>query len=1004
MNRLLLFGLGLFIKQFLSSKTRFPILLLSLSMLCFQLTLGAQHISVSGTVTGENNDPLPGVNITIQGTTSGTVTDLNGKYELSVPGPETVLIFSYVGYRQQEKSVGNITRIDVTLAPEIESLAEVVKIGYGTSRKRDITGAIATVGSDEFNQGYVTNAEQLIANKVPGIQVIPSSGRPGAGSSFLIRGGASLNASNDPLIVIDGVPIEGWGDGPGFISSFNPGDIESFSILKDASASAIYGSRASNGVILITTTKGRAGRLTASFSSKISLSDIMKKVPVLTGDQFREVVNVAASFSGKDTSWFNVGMENTDWQEEIYQPALSSDNNFSMSGGIKNIPWRLSIGYLNQDGILKTSNFERITAMLNLNPSLLDDHLKVNLNIKGSMENQRIADERAISSAISYDPTKPVRTDTSHYGGFYEYEAFASNPAVFHGHYNPVGMLEQVNSSSESMRSIGNIQVDYQSRFLPDLHVNINTGYDVARGSRSYRIPETAFEQNIAFGSVYNASPSNEVRNLFFESYLNYVKDLSSIKSRLDLMVGYSYNDFLRTNYFYPTYNAFDVEQPNSAPTYPFDKPQHTLISFYARANYFLMDKYLFTATIRDDGSSRFSESNRWGLFPSLAFAWKINQESFLRDISAVSNLKLRIGYGVTGQQDGIGNYDYIPSYTQGDLTSQALIGNTFYQLAYPSAADRNRKWEQTSTTNFGLDWGFYDQRISGAIDLYKKNTTDLLNTVNVPLGTDFTSSITKNIGSMENRGIEFSVKAFPVKTNELTWDIGMNFTYNENEITNLSLVADSAIGLFSDRYLVNTVGYSRNVFYLYHQVYDQDGTPLEETMLDVNKDGIINEKDRYRSESSIPKVLIGFNTGLYYKNWTAGIACHANLGHYMYHHPGDNLVAVYGWTVPYNMSTAYYDTEFRMSTNQAQDYSDYYLQNASFLKIDNINFGYEFEDLFEGPDAKASLRLSASIQNVYTFTKYSGQDPEASWNWGIDWGGNYPVPRTFTLGLSLDF
>ncbi len=1004
MKNLFQFELDLSARQILSGSKGTPLLLLITVMMCIPSISLALQVSVSGTVLDETSTPLPGVNITIQGTTIGAVTNLEGSYTIAVPGSSAVLVYSYIGYEPQEISVGSQTVIDISLVPEISSLVEVVKIGYGTTRKRDITGAVATVGENDFNKGYVTNAEQLIANKLPGVQVIPSSGRPGAGSSFLIRGGASLNASNDPLIVIDGVPIEGWGDGPGFISSLNPGDIESFSILKDASAAAIYGSRASNGVILITTTRGKAGKLKVSVSSKMSAADIMKKVPVLSGDQFRELVNDAAAFSGKDLDWFDVGMDNTDWQDEIYQLALSSDNNISLSGGIKNLPYRLSVGYLNQDGILKTSNFERVTAMLNINPTLFDKHLKVNVNVKGSTENQRIADERAISSAISYDPTKPVRTDTALYGGYYEYEAFASNPAVFHGHYNPVGMLEQVTSTSESMRSIGNIQLDYKTHFLPELHVNINAGYDIARTSSAYKIPETAFEQNIANGSIYNAIPASEVKNVFFESYLNYVKDLSSIDSRVDLMVGYSYNDFLSTSFYYPSYNAFEVEQPNSAPTYPFDMPQHTLISFYARANYFFKDRYLLTATVRNDGSSRFSESNRWGLFPSVAFAWKINQESFLKDVSSISNLKLRLGYGVTGQQDGIGNYDYIPTYSQGDLTSQALIGSTFYRLAYPSAADRNRKWEQTATTNIGFDWGLFNHRVSGAIDLYKKNTSDLLNTVNVPLGTDFTNSITKNIGSMENKGIEISARATAVKTKDLTWDIGLNFTYNENKITNLSIVADSAVGLFSGSYLVNTVGYSRNVFYLYHQVYDQDGSPLEETMLDVNKDGIINDQDRYRSKSSIPKVLIGFNTGVTYKQWSANIVCHANLGHYMYYHPGDNMVAVYGWTVPYSMSTAYYDTEFKSATNQAQNYSDYYLQNASFLKIDNINISYNFKDLFQSFDSKASLLVSASINNVYTFTKYSGQDPEASWNWGLDWGGNYPVPRTYALGLRLDF
>ncbi|MBN2805154.1 MAG: TonB-dependent receptor [Prolixibacteraceae bacterium] len=976
---------------------KLKLFLLTLWMLAAFVNAMAQQIT--GQVRASGGEALPGVTVLEKNTTNGISTDLEGHFIIKASANAT-LVFSYVGFQTQEIPVQGRSNINVILEENLVGIDEVVAIGYGSALKKDITGAVATVSESEFNKGYVTNAEQLIANKLPGVQVIPSSGRPGAGSSFLIRGGASLNASNDPLIVIDGVPIEGWGDGPGFLSALNPNDIESFSILKDASAAAIYGSRASNGVILITTTKGQAGKLKVSIQSKASLSHIMKKVPVLDGDQFRELVSEAAAYSGKDLSWFAPGTENTDWQDEIFQQALSTDHNLSISGGIKNLPYRLSLAYLNQDGILKTSNFERVTAIFNLNPTLFDQHLKINLNLKASMEDQRLADERAIGSAISFDPTQPVRTDDSKFGGYFEYEAYADNPAVFWGHFNPVGMLEQVTSTSNTLRSIGNIQLDYSLHFLPELHININTGYDLARSKSSYFMPETAFEQNMAKGSKYNADPSREVRNVYFESYMNYVKDLKSLKSRVDAMVGYSYNDFLSTYYNYPSYNALGEEQPNSAPTYLFDKPQHTLISFYARANYFLMDRYLLTATIRNDGSSRFAESNRWGLFPSVAFAWKINQEGFMQGMTSLSDLKLRMGYGVTGQQDGIGNYDYIPTYSQGELTAQYYIGNKFYRLAYPSAADRNRKWEQTATYNLGLDWGFFNQRLSGSIDVYKKITDDLLNTVNVPMGTDFTSSITKNIGSMENRGIELNLKATAVKTNDLSWNLGANFTYNENEITKLSLVADSAVGLASGSYLVNTVGYSRNVFYLYHQVYDQDGTPLEETMLDVNKDGIINDKDRYRSHSSIPKFLIGFNTALQYKSWSLNVNCHANLGHYMYYRPGDNMVAVYGWNAPYNVSTNWYDTEFKMSTNQAQEFSDYYLQNASFLKVDNITIAYDFKNLFE----KASLRINASIQNVYTLTNYQGQDPEASWNWGVDFGSSYPVPRTYAIGLTLDF
>lgn len=983
-------------------------------------TLKAQTTAVSGNVKNSAGEPLPGVTVLEKGTTNGLTTDANGNFTINV-SPKSTLIFSFIGYNPIEEAINNRKTISVTLQESVVGLEEVVAIGYGSARKKDITGAVSTVGSGEFQKGSVSNAEQLIANKIPGVQVIPTSGQPGAGSSFLIRGGASLNASNDPLIVIDGVPVEGWGDGAGFLSSLNPNDIESFSVLKDASASAIYGSRASNGVILITTRKGQTGKLKIAVSSKSSIYQLKDKVSVLSADQFREVAQLAANYSGKTLESLGLGTASTDWQDEIYQMAFSTDNNLSISGGIKNLPYRLSVGYMNQDGILKTSNYERVTAILNINPVLLDEHLKVNINLKGSLENERYADKRAITSAISFDPTQPVKTETSNYGGYFEYEAYASNPANLHGHLNPVGMLEQINSTGNALRSIGNIQLDYKVHSFEDLHVNINTGYDMARSKSSYIAPETAFEQNVALGSVYKADPEKEVSNLYFESYLNYVKDIESIDSRIDAMVGYSYNDFLTTNYYYPTYNAFGVEQPNSAPTYAYDKPRHTLISVYARLNYFFKDKYLLTATLRDDASSRFSESNRWGLFPSLAFAWKIKEESFLKNVKSISDLKLRIGYGVTGQQDGIGNYDYIPIYTQGDATEQYLIGTKPYLRAVPSASDRNRKWEQTATSNIGIDWGFFDNRLSGSIDAYLKQTSDMLNTVNVPLGTDFTSSITKNIGSMENRGIELTVKAEPIKAKDLSWNLGLNLTYNENEITNLSMTGDSTVGLTSGNYMVNTVGSSRNTFYLYHQVYDTDGSPLEDVMLDVNNDGVINDSDRYRSKSSIPKFVMGFNTDLTYKNLTASVACHANLGHYIFYNPSSNLASIYSGIVPYNLNTAYYDTEFKFTTDQAQGYSDYYLQNASFLKIDNISLAYNFKNIFKSFGSNANLNISASVQNVFTFTNYKGQDPETSGytdetfetneftsssgsTFGVDFGGHYPIPRIFTLGLSLDF
>ncbi len=978
-------------------------LLLSLLLLTITIASQSQELQISGKIRdARDNSPLPQATVQIKGTTNGTISDANGNFRINASHGDT-LLFSFIGYAKQEIPVGKSSTINVLLKPDDLVINDVIVIGYGSVRKSDQTGAISSVSSEDFNKGPVTNAEQLIANKIPGVQVIPNSGKPGAGSSFLIRGGASLNAGNDPLIVVDGVPLEGWGDGPGFLSSLNPEDIESFTVLKDASAAAIYGARASNGVILITTSKGAQGKLQFNFTSTASLSHIYKKVPVLNASQYREVAQVASDYSRQTYESLGLGDYNTDWQDVIYHIAVGTENNISMSGGIKNLPYRFSMGYLNQDGILKTSNFERITALLNLTPELFDKHLTLKLSLKGISEKERIADERAISSAISFDPTQPVKTEDSNYGGYFEYEEYASNPANMNGHFNPLGLLEQISSHSDVIRCIGNIQADYKVHFLPDLHLHLNTGYDISRVKTCYFVPADNFEQNISGGDVYNADPAKKVRNTVLEYYLNYIKDISSLSSHIDLMSGYSYNDFLTTEYYYPTYNA-SGEQIGSDPAYDKDKPRHTLISFYARLNYTLMDKYLLTATVRRDGSSRFSEKNRWGVFPSAALAWKINDESFLKNVETISALKLRIGYGETGQQDGIGNYDYLTTYTAADADYSYQIGNKYYQLTYPSAYDPNRKWEQTATTNAAIDFGFLKNRLGGSVDVYYKKTTDLLNTIDIPSGTNFTSSITKNIGSMENRGIEFTITAKPVKNENFQWDLGFNFSWNKNKITKLSMTDDNEVGLVSSDYLVNTVGYSRNVFYLYHQVYDENGDPLEEVMLDANNDGSINDKDRYRSKSSLPKYILGFNTNLNYKKWSLSMTAHANLGHYIYYCPSDNLVALYGWLVPYNLSTMYYKSKFKMSGNQLQKYSDYYLQNASFLKLDNITLSYDFGKIFKSFYHDAGLRVNASAQNVLTWTNFTGQDPEPSYNWGEDWGSNYPRSRIYELGITLNF
>jgi len=977
---------------------------LSCSLIIFLMPLlfFGQKGTVKGIIVDEvTKASLPGVTVTLKNNSNSTVSDNNGNYQINAAIGD-IAVFSFLGYATVEKKItGNI--LNVSLQETSKTLNEVVVIGYGSTKKKDLTGSVTQVNAKDFQKGFVTNAEQLIANKVPGLQITPISGKPGAGSSFLLRGGASLSASNNPLFVIDGVPI-GLEDGPGMISALNPDDIASFSILKDASAAAIYGSRGSNGVVIITTKKGINGKLKVSFTSKFSASSNSYKQDVMTGDQYREAAQQASIVAGVPVADFNLGTANTDWQDEIYQTALTKDNSISFTGGIKVLPYRLSFGFLDQDGTLKTGNFKRNTITLNINPTFFDNHLKVNLNVKGISQKERKADESTIYTAVTFDPTQAVKDPNSIYGGYWQYYEFASNPAVLHGHNNPVSILEQINDRVSSLRSIGNLQLDYNVHFLPDLSIKINSGYDFAKGTWDYFAPANYFPASISNGYVSKGDPGSKTENVFSETTLNYVKEIKSIDSRIEAMAGYSYNDFKTTNYFYPSYDVDGNEQPGSQPNFDFDIPQNTLISYFGRLMYTFKDKYVLTGTYRTDGSSRFSPKTRWGSFPSVSAAWKINDEKFLADSKVVSNLKFRIGWGVTGQQEGIGNYGYIPIYNLGASNIKYPIGNDFIQGVDPSATDRNRKWEQSTTSNIGLDWGLYNNRITGGFDVYYRVTDDLLNDVTIPSGTDFANNIVKNIGSLENKGFEINANAVLIQKTNFNWNFGFNYSYNENKITKLSIGDDSGAGLLSGNLLVNTVGYSRNTFFVYHQVYNAQGKPIEDQMVDLNSDGMINEQDRYRTESSSPKHIFGFNTAFNYKKLALGMAFHSNLGQYVFYRPTDNLSAIYDGITRNNLNQSHYDTGFTQAGNVNQQYSDYYLQNASFLKMDNINLSYDFGNLINPKNENNNVVLSASVQNVFVITDYTGGDPEASYNYGTNFGGNYTSPRTYSISLNLNF
>ena len=970
---------------------------------------GFAQQNFKGTLRSSTGETLAGATITVKGTNKSTVTDQNGHFSIEA-SVGSILVISYVGYQGQEVTVSSQNPITISLNAITTNLNEVVVVGYGTQRKRDLTGSITTISAKDFQKGQITTPEQLIAGKVAGVSIISNSGQPGAGSTIRIRGGSSLRASNDPLIVIDGVPLDnttivgttsvipGAGNPLSFI---NPNDIESFTILKDASAAAIYGTRAANGVIIITTKKGRTGGLRLGFSTLNSLSKIRNKVDVLNADEFRNIVNAKGNAAKKAM----LGSANTDWQDEIYQTAFGTDNNLSFSGGIKSLPFRLSLGYQNQQGILKTDKLEKTSLALVLNPSFFNNHLKVNLNLKGSTQQTRFGNRDAIGGAVSFDPTHPITVKSNRYGGYYEWIDASGNLINLAGR-NPVGLLNQRIDKSKPKRSIGNLQLDYMFHFLPELHANLNLGYDVSKGAGTVFVSDSAAADYTRGGR--NTEYKQTKNNTLLDFYLNYIKDLTAAKSRVDVTAGYSYNSYEATRYNFADFNAKGIKITTD-PTFPSTKFENNLISFFGRANYTFKNRYLLTATYRRDGSSRFAEENRWANFPSLALAWKIKEESFLKNSNALSDLKLRLGWGITGQQEGINYYDYLSVYSLSSQNAAYQFGNSYYQGYRPGGYNPDIKWEETTTSNLGLDFGFLNNRVGGSIDFYVKKTSDLLNEIPQPAGTNFSAFTIANVGDMENKGVELNINTQPIRQEDLSLDVDFNITYNKNTITNLTVVpkdktypgvpgAGISGGIGGQSATISSVGFSKNTFYLYKQVYDSAGKPLEGVFVDFNGDGTINQDDLYRSKRADPKVFMGFSTQLSYKKFSAGFVMRASFDNYVYNNNFSQtgiLNQITGNSVLYNASDNYLQTGF--VGNSLELLSDYYTQNGSFLKMDNLNVGYNVGQL----KGISNLRLSANIQNVFVITKYEGLDPEVSS--GID-NNLYPRPRVFALGVNVDF
>lgn len=1015
--------------------------------LLFSVGLNAQTITVSGVVSDPSGEPLIGASILAQGTTVGTSTNIDGEYTINV-APDATLVVSYVGYDTQNVPVDGRTSINVTMQENSVMLNEVVAIGYGTVKKSDATGSVAVIKPDEIEAGLATSVQDMLVGQTPGV-VVTQSGGPEGGGTIRIRGGSSLNASNDPLIVVDGVPLSnagmsGLGNSLGMIS---PENIESMTVLKDASATAIYGSRASNGVIIITTKKGKAGKPTVNFAANLYVNTARKTWKVLDANQFRSLLESR----GMDAALAATGDANTDWQDEVLRTTVSSDYSLSVGGTAGWLPYHAEISYTNNNGIIKTSKMDRVTMGFNLSPKFFDNHLSVNANVKGYYIRNNFGDAGALSSAISFDPTHPVRSNepiVSGNSGFQYlyngyYEVHNNGTLNDNASLNPMGLLEQRDNHANVYRSNGNIQFDYSLHFLPDLHLNLNLGYDVMKSNlvdNWAANSATAYKNHEHYGGAYNFDQYQFRSNTLLNFYLNYKKEVESIYSNFDVTAGYDWQRFYNDGHYTGANgnSGYRVSPGLNTPTYlgKNEAGQQTygvtinestipllgqnfqndgvspdgdyhwadryqLLSFFGRLNYTFKDRYLLTVTVRGDATSRFAKDKRWGVFPAVALGWKINQEAWMQGAAGwLSDLKLRLGWGKTGQQEIGETINYMALYAIASPSVSYPNGtNGWYLPVYARGYNPDLTWETTTSWNAGLDFGFLNNRITGSIEYYKRKTTDLLAYVAVPAGSSTTNMLNRNIGSLENYGVEFNIAAKPIVTNDFTWTLSYNVGWNHNEITELTtgasqLKTGGISGGNGNTVQIHAEGHPANSFYLFQQVYDESGAPLEGVYVDQNGDGQIDDSDKIINKSPDPKVTMTFGSQFRYKKWDLGFNIRASIGNYVYNNVLSTK-AVYNDLFTYGLNNV---VENDYYFEQPRYMSDYYLRNASFVRCDNITLGYTWDNLLND---KLRLRLFGAVQNPFVITKYKGVDPEVFG--GID-NSVYPRATTYSLGLVATF
>ncbi|MFC2270716.1 MAG: SusC/RagA family TonB-linked outer membrane protein [Capnocytophaga ochracea] len=953
----------------------------------------AQQITVKGTVKDGSGQPLMGASVLVKGTSHGTAADFDGNFELKVDKGVT-LVVSSVGYKSREVAAKAGT-MNIVLQEDTQQLEDVVVIGYGAIKKKDLTGSVNLVTDKDFNKAPAVNADQLIQGKIAGVQMTSASGAPGEGQTIRIRGNGSLSLTSNPLIVIDGVPMNdgGVGGSRSIFNSINPEDIESMTVLKDASSTAIFGSRAANGVIMITTKKGKANQdLKISFNTSIAVQDVNKYVDVMNANQFRQTVKGLNNPAAEAL----LGNADTNWQKEIYQTAPMSNSTLVLSGAYKTLPYRVSVGHSYADGILRTDNFKRTNAKISLNPTFFDKSLKLELNANGTYMQNRFANKDAIGAAVEYDPTQSVFGGLAKYGGYHAWVNPNNGSRYDLAPNNPMAMLKFLDDSSKVYRFIGNAKVDYTLPFFKDITASVNVGIDYSKGEGD-KITDRRMPTSTPDFDGAKTTYTNKATNKLFDAYINYMKDIKETHN-IGLMIGHSYQSFEfddnSTDYSYFTNPGDNKEVPN------INKSRNVLMSFFGRANYSYKNRYLLTATLRADASSKLNPDDRWGYFPSVALAWNVSNENFLKDNKTLNELKLRFGYGEVGNVNGLGDYLFLTNYTRSQDGASYQLGDSFYQTYRPGVTNKNLRWEIGNTLNAGIDFGLLDNLITGTLDVYRKQTKDLIAETTIDPFTNFKNRVNANVGDMENKGIELGLTITPIRNIEknIRWSFNYNIAYNENKITRMP--DDQPTGGISggtgNRVQLHREGETPYSFFVYQQVYDAQGNPVENAFVDRNGNGKIDEGDRYLYKSPFAPVTMGFGTDLNYKNWDLNITTRANIGNYVYNNTQSRLDQFGEITANSGfLRNIKANSNFQRHNDQSW-LSDYYLENASFFKLDNITLGYTFPHT-----DKMYIRLYGTVQNVLTITKYSGLDPEVYG--GID-NNFYPRPQTYLLGLNVNF